>query len=300
MRWACVVVGLVFAACGVAGAGSAADPFAYSAGAPLDIRTGPSRVTGGLRITKLTYASPRGGRVPAVVVAPAQVGGLHPGLLVQHSFSTFKEDFLEVAEDFAQLGAIVVLIDAPIARGGGPRVTFTRRDRDDQIQLIVDLRRAVDLLRARSDVDVARIAYLGSSYGGAMGGLLAGVEHRIRGFVLMVGDGGLVQHFTGPEDRAEPFLTLPAARRRRWLAAMTPIEPLRWVRKATAPLLFLNARYDEFVPPRDARAYQRAAPQPKEIHWYDSGHRLPPEAWCDAARFLERRIGIPANEHPSC
>jgi cephalosporin-C deacetylase-like acetyl esterase len=60
-------------------------------------------------------------------------------------------------------------------------VRFDERDRREQIQLIVDLRRAVDLLVARDDVDPDRIGYLGVSYGGAMGGLLAGVEDRVDG-----------------------------------------------------------------------------------------------------------------------
>jgi mannose-6-phosphate isomerase-like protein (cupin superfamily) len=44
----------------------------------------------------------------------------------------------------------------------------------------------------------------------------------------------------------------------------------------------------------------RAASQPKEIRWYDSGHFLPPQAWCDAARFLGRQIGIAGSKEPEC
>lgn len=253
-------------------------------------------------MTRLTYASPRGGRVPALIVAPMETAAneRHAGLIVQHSYSTRKDDFLTVAEEFARLGAVAIVIDAPSARRGGLPATFVPADRKEQVQLIVDLRRAVDLLRSRADVDRSRIAFLGSSYGGAMGGLLAGIEHRIRALVLMVGDGGLVQHFTGPEDVDGPFLTLPPKERRQWLAAMRPIEPLRWVRKATAPILFQNGRYDDLVPPRDARQFHRAAPQPKEVRWYESGHGLPPQAWCDAAGFLERHVGIAAARHPAC
>ena len=54
--------------------------------------------------------------------------------------------------------------------------------------MIIDLRRAVDLLASRSDVDPERIAYLGVSYGGMMGGLLASIEDRLQAYVLIVGD----------------------------------------------------------------------------------------------------------------
>jgi uncharacterized protein len=209
-----------------------------------------------------------------------------------------KEDVAFDAEELARLGAVVIAIDAPFARRGGEPIAFTRRDREERIRLIVDLRRAVDLLRARADVDNDRIAYLGISYGAAMGGLLAGVEHRIAAFVLMSGDGGLVEHFSGPEDRSGPLSMLSPARRRAWLAALRPIEPLTLVERASAPLLFLSGRRDHLVPARDAARYQRAAPQPKEIRWYDSDHYLPSQAWCDAAHFLGRHVGIAGSREP--
>jgi|SRR5690349_19461622 len=55
--------------------------------------------------------------------------------------------------------------------------------------LIVDLQRAFELLIGRPDVDVRELAFIGRSYGAAIGGLLAGVEHRPRTYVLIVGGG---------------------------------------------------------------------------------------------------------------
>jgi uncharacterized protein len=285
-------------ALGGCGAGQR-DPSAYDAGAPLNVRVGSSYVHGGVRISEISYASPRGGRVPALLFVPSGKGPF-AGLIVQHGLPSSKEEVAFDAEDLAGLGTVVIAIDAPFARRSGAPISFTRRDRAEQIQLIVDLRRSVDLLRARADIDDDRIAYLGISYGAAMGGLLAGVEHRIAAFVLMSGDGGLVEHFSGPEDRSGPLFMLSRARRRAWLAAMRPIEPLRWVKRASEPILFLSGRRDHLVPMRDAARYQHAAPQPKEIRWYDSDHRLPPQAWCDAARFLGREIGIAGSKEPDC
>jgi dienelactone hydrolase len=284
-----------------AGCGGGSDgPFDYDDGAPLDVRTGdePAELTADVRVTSITYRSPKGGRVPALLFTPAREGP-HAGLIVQHGMPGGKDDFSLDAMELARLGAVVIAIDAPFARRGGAPVTFTPRDRAEQVQLIIDLRRAVDLLRSRPDVDPERIGYLGYSYGGAMGGLLAGVEHRLAAFVLMVGDGGLVEHARGPD---EPGLlsSLEPRRREVWLEAMKPIEPLTWIRQASAPLLFLSARHDQLVPPRDAARYQRAAPNPKQIRWYDSDHFLPPRAWCDAARFLGTHIGIDGDQYWSC
>ena len=288
---------LVLAA-GCSGSGpSSDDPFAYDADAPLDVRETSVSREGDVTVRTLTYASPRGGRVRAVLVEPR--GGADAGLILQHGMPGTADDVVELGREFARLGAVAVMIDAPFARRGGEPVRFDVRDRREQIQLIVDLRRAVDLLQARDDVDDDRIAYFGFSYGGAMGGLLAGVEHRIAAFALAVGDGGLVEHFTSVGDSGGGFPPLTAAQKRRWLAAMRPIEPLRWIRQATAPLLFQSGRQDDLVPPADARRYHAAAPEPKDVRWYDSGHFLPPAAVCDAAEWLAQHIGTSTN-HAAC
>jgi dienelactone hydrolase len=295
--WAIVwfLCAIALAACGAEQRG----PFDYDDGTSLDVRVSSSHLDGDVRILALTYASPKGGRVPALLFVPSRRGP-HAGLIVQHGLPGSKDDFALEGEQLARLGAVVIAISAPFDRRGGEPIALTRRDRAEQIQLIVDLRRAVDLLRARADVDDDRIAYLGISYGAAMGGLLAGVEHRVAAFVLMSGDGGLVEHFSGPEDRSGPLFMLSSARRKAWLAAMRPIESLTWVTRASAPLLFLSGRRDQLVPPRDAKRYQRAAPQPKEIRWYDSDHFLPSQAWCDAANFLGRQVGIAGSRDPHC
>jgi dienelactone hydrolase len=121
-------------------------------------------------------------------------------------------------QGLAEHGAVVIAIDAPFARRGGPPIRFATTDRTEQIQLIKDLQRAVDVLRARPNVDGTRIAYLGISYGGAMGALFVGIERRIRAAVLVVGDGGLVSHSTGPEDLGMRAV-LSCAARVGWLRA---------------------------------------------------------------------------------
>jgi Tol biopolymer transport system component len=272
--------------------------FRYDAAAPLRV-VRESRPAGeeGVRRYELTYQSPRGGRVPTTLLVPAGPGP-HAGMIVQHGMPGTRADMIPLAQRFAEGGAVVVAIDAPWARPGGSLergnpVTMTRRDAFDQEQLIVDLRRAVDLLVARDDVDPGRIGYLGVSYGGAMGGLLAGVEHRIAAFDLVVGDGGLVTHVTGPGDLFGSFWSLPRTKRQRWISAMTPIEPLSYVgHAAPSSLLFQSGLQDEAVPPSDAVVYQAAGSEPKEVLWYESGHALPDEAWCDALGWFIEEIGL--------
>ncbi|MDQ3070244.1 MAG: prolyl oligopeptidase family serine peptidase [Acidobacteriota bacterium] len=194
----------------------------------------------------------------------------------------------------AEHGAVAIAIDAPFARRGGQPVGFSTQDGAEQTQLIKDLQRAVDVLRARANVDDERIAYLGISYGGAMGALFAGIERRIKAAVLVVGDGGLVTHFTGPED-SNFMAGLSCATRVNWFQAMTPIESIRFVGHASPTALLLqNVRFDNLVPVADAEALHTAAPDPKTIRWYDAGHGLNQQAVFDRLDWLHGQIGLDA------
>lgn len=268
--------------------------FAYDMQAPLDIQeVGRSREEG-VTVIELTYASPMGGRVPATLVLPDGPGPF-AGILYQHGMPSTRQPLIPGAVTYARMGAVVLLIDAPFARpehGDAEALTYTEQDRREQIQLIVDLRRAVDLLISRPEVDPQRLAYVGISYGGAMGGLLAGVEDRLRGYVIQVGDGGLVTHVTGPED-TEWWLAKPLEVRQRWVAWMWPIEPIHYVRcAAPAALLFQNGTLDTLVPPADGLRYQNAGSEPKTTRWYEAGHGLGVAAGQDQAEWLSETIGI--------
>lgn len=288
-----ILTSLLFAKC------EAASPpvetvklFDYDGKAPLDVQQIGVEERDGVSIHDLTYASPKGGRVPTYLVVPKGKGPF-PAVILMHGAPGTRARMLPMALTLAQSGAVALLIDAPFSRpGAGQMLTFGESDRDQQIQLIVDLRRAVDVLASRPDVDAKRIAYVGRSYGAAMGGLLAGVEKRIKAYVLAVGDGGLVSHFTGEDDRNGPLQGLSEERRKLWLAAMEPIEPIRFVGNAApAALFFQSARQDELVPPADATRFLEAGSEPKTVKWYDSGHQLNEEARRDQLEWLRGQIG---------
>jgi dienelactone hydrolase len=270
--------------------------FAYDPQAPLDIQEVSRRWEEGVTIIDLTYASPMGGRVPATLVVP-DGDGPFAGMLYQHGMPSTRQPLIPTAVIYARMGAIVLLIDAPFARradGLNRPTTFTEQDRREQIQLIVDLRRGIDLLLSRPEVDPERLAYVAASYGGAMGGLLAGVEHRLKAYVLVVGDGGLVTNLTGLEDRAS-WLAIPESERRQWVAWMWPIEPIHYVGCASpAALLFQNGTLDTFSTPAGALRYQEAASEPKTIYWYRAGHALNIAAFEDRLEWLAEMIGITA------
>jgi len=246
----------------------------------------------GVTVIDLTYASPMGGRVPATLVVPDGAGPFG-GMLYQHGTPSTRQQMIPAGVAYARMGAVVLLIDAPCARWYGYDFpTFTEQDRHEQIQFIVDLRRGIDLLLSRPEVDPERLGYVGLSYGALMGGLLAGVEDRLKAYVLQGGDGGLVSHSNNRNYRGE-WEARSEDVRRQWVAWMWPIEPIHYVGCASpAALLFQNGTLDTVVYPVDALPFQEAGSEPKTVRWYCAGHALNAAALWDQAEFLSERIGI--------
>lgn len=301
-----LVLTLAATACGAqtatVSAPPAADPdvlklFDYDPKAPLDLQVVSTEKKEGLTQQQITYVSPKGGRVPALLTIPDGPGPFAGVLLLHGAPGTFERMRPE-AEALAKLGAVSLAINAPFSRGdrlgkSEEMLYLDERDQIDQVQLNVDLRRGVDLLLARPDVDKERLAYVGRSFGGAQGGLLAGIEKRIKAYVLIVGDGGLVSHFTDPNSSFNLLADLPPEQVKRWLAVMEPIEPIRWIgRAAPAHLLFQNGRTDTMVPPASGRTYQEAGSEPKKVLWYDADHQLNDQATYDRHVWLAEMIGI--------
>ena len=75
---------------------------------------------------------------------------------------------------------------------------------------------------------------------------------------------------------------------------MAPIEPIRFVGHANVPLLLQNGRFDQSVPVSEAEELHAAAPEPKTIRWYNTGHNLGQQAVLDRYRWLHEKIGLDA------
>jgi pimeloyl-ACP methyl ester carboxylesterase len=52
-------------------------------------------------------------------------------------------------------------------------------------QEVVEMRRGIDLLVSRDDIDPSRLGYVGFSWGGSLGAIFSAVERRVGSFVLM-------------------------------------------------------------------------------------------------------------------
>ena len=271
-----------------------AKTFAYNAAAPLDVKEAGVEERAGASVHDLSYASPQGGRVPAYLVMPPGKGPF-AGIVLMHWGQGNRSEFLAEALLMARAGAASIMIDAPYLRPEHTQAPCGEAERGEYIQMINDLRRALDVLLTHPEVDKERLAYVGHSLGATWGGTLAVVERRFQSHVLMGGLPSLADAIREDVAASPP----PAEQKQKLeecLKALEPIESIRYVGKAApAAILFQFARLDRFISPKAAQQYFDAANEPKIIKWYEGGHEFSdPAALADRAEWLEKRLKLKA------
>ena len=223
-----------------------------------------------------TYESLPGEQVPVLAALPAAEQGPFPCVILLYGIGMEKEFLDEVAGPFTQAGFALVIPEQYMrgerkVEGLGKFEGLLALRRRAALN-VLDTRRLVDCLSARPDIDPDRLYLWGVSFGAITGATAMSFEPRLRAGVLMYGGGDFNRLLTGSTQFREmgiwfwPMMKLLTS-------IMKPTDPIRWVGKvAPRPLLFMNGRYDTVIPPACAEALYRAAGEPKEMIWYDTGH----------------------------
>jgi formylglycine-generating enzyme required for sulfatase activity/dienelactone hydrolase len=138
------------------------------------------------------------------------------------------------------------------------------------VQMVKDVRRSLDYLETRSDIDGDRIAYYGMSWGGNLGAIVPAVDERFAASVLVAG--GLV-------GRGRP-----------------ESSDLTYVTRVMTPTLILNGKYDVYFPPETSAQPMLdlfATPDAdKQLILYETDH-IPPrtEYIRETLAWLDRYLG---------
>ena len=121
--------------------------------------------------------------------------------------------------------AVFPVYKGTFERGGGPvQSTMTSGGFQDwTLQYIKDVRRTLDYLESRRDIDRAKLGFYGYSWGARIGAIVGGVEDRFK--VLILAHGGLA---------AEP--RTPA------------VDELNFLPRVRVPVVMINGRYDHVFP----------------------------------------------------
>jgi carboxymethylenebutenolidase len=180
---------VALAGCGGSGGGAAlAGPFAYDTGKALSfVDRGRVNQNYPIAVNDVSYTSGPD-RVSAYLVRPAGEHGKLPAVVYLHGAGGDRQELLVPATWIAARGAVAMTITAPSEVAPEPRVKgvpFLRWQAGIQERDVVAVRRALDVLAARKDVDPKRIGFVGWSAGSHTGAILAGVEPRLQAVVLM-------------------------------------------------------------------------------------------------------------------
>jgi dienelactone hydrolase len=294
------LLALALAACGGEGDGDAAattaagttaqaeaeHPFAYDATEPVRLRDlGGVNEASQLQVRDVVFAGGGGHAVSGYLLTPPG-DGPYPAVVYLHGSGGSRADFVGIASWIAARGAVALAIDSPFvgaspAEGGG--MAALEAERNLAVRGVIDTRRAVDALQSLPQVDDERIGLVGFSAGARSAAIVAGVEPRFSTVVLWSGGAEEVTAYT---NELPPELQLRAG------SLLSDVDPLRWIADAEMPLLFQAGKTDDVVPRPALERLYRAAPEPKEIRWYDAGHELSAKAYRDHLDWLTERLGV--------
>jgi cephalosporin-C deacetylase-like acetyl esterase len=262
--------------------------YAYDRDLPLNADVKEQQRGNGYVIYRVQYNSVHDKRVPAWWCVPTTGTPPYPCIIIMHGYGGDKNGLQMLAPVFAMRGTTTFAIDAEYhgdrkQPGSDILSAYIYRNRDAFIQTVIDLRRAIDFLQSRPEMDGKRIGYIGLSMGGILGGILAGVDERVQAPILIVagGDWGYLfansQHPNAVQLRQKnPELFKNPQKINEVVGT---IDPVNWVgRIAPRPLLMINGKDDQIVPKECTERLFAAAKEPKEILWLEGGHMPQPDA----------------------
>jgi pimeloyl-ACP methyl ester carboxylesterase len=251
---------------------------------PQVVKRGSDRA---VNLEKLTYAAVDGSRVPALLATP--VAGNSKGCLIyQGGIGQTKEQSVTLAQGATVLDLSTFAIDPRDTgeRGGPAKLRQDIKSPQGMANLVAgsvsDLRRGIDYLYTRRECH-QNVAFLGTSFGGLLGALVAGQDPRIKAVVLTsIGPDWrsalLASNEAKRNDSTIPFVLLPGidkdpARLNAALQILKPYEISTWLpRISPRPVLLINGRNDPAVPPIDALDIADLAQQPKSVFYFRGGH----------------------------
>jgi uncharacterized protein len=260
--------------------------FAYDAAVPLayvDRGRVNSRAVA-VAIRDISFRSGRR-RIDGYLLLPTAVGR-RPAVVLVHGSPGDRNQLLAPAAQLAVRGIVALTITEPSmsqpAPSGSSVADTLRWLRDEQVQDVVAIRRAVDLLRSLPQVDPARIGYLGWSAGARTGTFVAATDRRVKALVLLS---------VGAPPLSAYVARAPVGLRDIVRRVLGSVDPIRYIAAATPGRVLLeDGRRDEVVPRAALLDIIGAAPPETTVRWFDAPHALNRAAYEAAFDWLARKL----------
>jgi dipeptidyl aminopeptidase/acylaminoacyl peptidase len=143
----------------------------------------------------------------------------------------------------------------------------SRRNTEWQVQLVKDFKRCLDYLGTRQDIDTAKLAYYGLSWGAYLGAIIPALEERLKASVLL---GGALTGWGRPE-----------------------VNSINYVTRVKVPTLLLTGKYDEGAPGQKPMFDLLGTPaKDKEMKVYEADHFIPRNEYIkETLAWLDRYLG---------
>jgi len=244
---------------------------------------------GSVLVHDISYRAPGQDPVLAYLVEPSG-GGRHPATMWLHWLGeehADRTDFLDEAVQLADRSGLVSLLPQQVFPFDYGPVGDTR-DRDAIIKQVIQLRRGLDLLDQRRNVDPQRVALVGHDYGGMSGSIVAAVDRaRLRSTVLVAIDSTWGNWFVSF------FLDLPQEQVVPYMALFDTLEPTAYLdHLPRGGLLFQFSTNDFFIPNSVADQITGSTATPHVVRKYDTDHAMElPAVEHDRDAFLITSLG---------
>ena len=240
-------------------------------------------------LSSVEFTSIHNKRVTGLLSVPSD-SEPSPVVILLHGVGDRKTvDYIEAGHDyFVKSGYAVLRLD--VANHGDRKehdYDFDLVDgyrywtRDIITQTVFDLRRSIDFLNTRKEVDHNRIGFFGISLGGIIGTIFCGVDERVKIPVIALAGGNLSLMFgmDAFTEETKDFFSI--------------IDPINFVEQISPrPFLMINSENDEIIAPLTSKLLFKKADEPKKIIWYPSKHRdLPIEkAYPESIKWLKKHL----------
>jgi dienelactone hydrolase len=273
--------------------------FNYDSKKALDVQQIKTEERDGILIKDITFASPKVGRVGAYLIVPPGKGPF-AGVMFGHWGLGTRSEFIPEALLYAKAGVVSILPDYPWSRAAEWRKTVDdiehpESDRDTYIQAVIELRRAIDVLQSLPIVDPKKIGYVGHSYGAQWGAILSATDKRLKTCVLIGGVAAGEDLWNSPDpDLVEFKKRTPEAKLKKYIEVNSVLDAVRYVPYASpTPLLLQFARYERYFDEASMKKYEKAASNPKQVYWYDTGHEVNDyRALVERAQWLQKYLNF--------
>jgi dienelactone hydrolase len=251
-------------------------------------------------IKNITYVSPSDGLVSAYEIVPKGKGPF-AAVIFGHWGNGTRGEFIPEAKAYACAGVVSLL---PDYRWERPRPWYSEvddfahpdLDRKTRINTVVEMRRAIDLLLTRTDVDPSRVGYVGHSFGAQWGAILTAVDRRIKVAVLMAGAAEEADVWLQSDNPrlADLRASLPKDQLETYVKVLEDLNAINYIRHSQPiPLLLQFANFEQYFDRASMERYAAAATEPKTVLFYDSAHDLnDPQAFKDRFDWLAKRLAF--------